>query len=227
MRFGILAVGLALLSAFAPAQAAETQTGMIVARASGGFWARFAQPVREGQTVGIRAFLVGESVGTARVEWASPVAPYEAFLVDVKVWRSARSVSMRTPYQALVGDRTPGYYEDREIIAPGYYVAAERAETRPVLGATDPLAVTVALLATRAETRELAEQLGSGHLPPLPEVVFGALQHRRFAVWEDPVALRLVGRLLDVVMERGAVGGRVPGGWFPPALAKQKPQESN
>lgn len=227
MRHGIVAASLMLLGTVAPAQAAEKEIGMIIARTGGGLWARFPQPVKEGQTVQLRAFRVGENVGTARIEWASPLAPYEALLTDVKPARSSRAVAMQTPYQRLVGERKPGTYDDSEVITVGYFVAATAAEKRPDTRPTDPLATLLSLLRARDETRPLAEQIGSPTASSISLTeAADALERHRFVEWSDPVSAWLVARLKEQVSERGGGGGLVTGDWFPADLAKQKPQES-
>src|SRR5439155_7169193 len=89
--------------------------GLLVATASTGFWARFAQPVREGQQVSIFAHSGNEEVGTARVAWASSVEPFEALIADVKPGSSvhARTVGT-TPYMRLTGDKL-GWYSQTDL----------------------------------------------------------------------------------------------------------------
>src|SRR5437762_12449632 len=79
--------------------------GLLVATAANGFWAKFAQPVREGQQVSIFGHSGNEEVGTARIAWASVAEPFEAYINDVKPGSSVHSRTIgTTPYMRLSGD---------------------------------------------------------------------------------------------------------------------------
>src|SRR5947209_8544132 len=84
--------------------------GLLTATAGTGFWARFAQPVREGQAVSIFAHSGNEEVGTARIAWASAVEPFEAYVVDVRPGAPIHArTTGETPYMRLTGDKLSWY----------------------------------------------------------------------------------------------------------------------
>jgi hypothetical protein len=225
-RIGLAGIALALLGAAMPARGAERiVSGMLISHAGSGFWARFAQPVENGVRVRIRAFREGENVGAGRIEWASPIAPYEAYIVDVRSSDTAYVVSPVTPYMALTGEKFPPDTAEREAIAPGFYVIAPVAERRPVRPFVNPIAATLEMLAARPEAR--------GMLPPplrepgrLPGALERWLAEARRQKWNDPVTARLIARLADMAADMGLVGGSAPPDWFPPALAKEKKAET-
>src|SRR2546421_2761767 len=119
----------AMLFAAVPAQrsvAADAQvSGLIVARTPGGYWARFARPVAEGGTVRIRAHQDGPVLSTAKIQWSSPVPPFDAYLVAPNPPMSPSNISTLTPYDRLIHESPLAGYVDRgQPITAGYFVSA-------------------------------------------------------------------------------------------------------
>jgi hypothetical protein len=215
---------LLLLVPLASKAADNREIGMIVDRVDHGFWVLFAHPVREGQTVRIRAHREGEDVGTARIQWAAIAAPYEAFIVDAAASSSIRTrTSSYTPYMRLVGERPPGELDNRETIVPGYYVVASSGS---VPETADGISATLDMLRANEEAQGLVRDLRIAAAEFLDdsadvERVSGILHRYRFHHWNSPITARLVARLTDQIRARYGTAGRLPGGGFPPDLAKQ------
>lgn len=217
-RIGLSIGALILLSMSAWATPKKRmETGLIVARAQSGFWARFPQPVQAGGIAWIRAFQDGEEIGTAHVIWASTVPPYEALLTDIRPLPPVHPVSSLSAYQSLFGERDIAELRPDEIIVPGQYVLAAPA---PETAAGDPLRITWQELVGRPEVQDYLRRLRPGRArervsPPEIEATLRRITENRHYLWRDPITARLVARAADMLQERGRVTGKVPGNWFP------------
>lgn len=226
-RIGFSMAALILLSMSAwAAPKKQLETGLIVARAQGGFWARFSQPVQAGESAWIRAFQDGQDIGTARVAWAATVPPYEALLTDIRPLPPLHPVSSLTAYQSLFGERDIAELRPGEIVVPGQYVIATPARET---AAGDPLRITWQELAERPEVQNYLRGRRPGRArgrvsPPGIEAALRAMTEDRHYLWRDPITARLVARAADMFQERGRVTGKVPGNWFPLDLTT-KPRE--
>src|SRR5437016_2248299 len=100
-RFYLLASVGAVLLAAVPSQSAiaadDQVSGLIVDRTSGGYWARFSRPVAEGGTVRIRAHQDGPVISTAKIQWSSPVPPFEAYLLSPNPPMGPPTIDTLTP----------------------------------------------------------------------------------------------------------------------------------
>ena len=224
MRIGCWVAGVALLAVSAPALAADKekeQTGLIVANACGGHWARFACPVATGSIVRIRAYHDGLDLATARVEWASRIPPYEAFLVDMNPPRTRPTIKTTTGYQDFFMEGpVAGYVDKGDPIVAGFFVVAR---TAPVEQSGDALAITLAALSDRPEFRLF---LSNQRIPPANAVnALRLVQRDRGVVWADPITTRLIGRALEILRDKGGVQESVLVQWFPVALATAKESE--
>jgi len=197
----------------------RTELGLIVERASGGFWASFPHPIAEGQPATIRISPDSWDVGTARVQWSSPFPPYEAYLTDVTPARIRPLINSLTPYQSLFNDKAPAGYVDRgDLIAPGLFVAAKPA---PPGKTNDVLRGLLDLLDSRPEFKEhlRAKRVERADWDDVHMILDQPLR-----LWHDPITARIVRNIRDLLRERNNVQGRVPGFWFQPDESRKKPE---
>jgi len=193
--------------------------GLITARAGKGFWARFPAPVSAGQNARIRAFRESQVLGTARVEWTSATAPFEAYLTDARVV-AVPELSARTPYQVLFGERpVAGHEAAPPMLTPGMHVEVEGRAAEP---AGDALAQTIRQLQERPDFRAALESGGRGAARRTAAQV---VQDPR-RTWNDPVIARLVERARDLLAARGQMGGQAPAHWFTVAESRTQRTES-
>ena len=215
------AVGLAV-AASPPAHAADKmQLGLITQCVDGGYWARFAHPVRQGAMAQVRAFHESAVVATVKINWASTVAPYEAFLTDLNPTRT-KGGEVQTEYEKLFHERHIGNYSDRgEPICPGYSIeAAGGAPTK----ANYLLEANIEMLLARDEFRELLRIRGVVESDRDKVVLAAQAPYRKY---QDPVPARLVSRVRDLAAERSMVGGDIFSDWFPLGLSHLKMEEGH
>jgi hypothetical protein len=212
-----------ILCALCPvARAAETtEVGMIVDRAPGGFWVKFARPVAEGATVRIRVYPDSEDISTGRIQWSAPFPPYEAFLVDLSPTRLKPLVSANTPYQNLFGEKPPPGHIDRgDPITPGFFVVARSSQP----GRTnDVLRGLLDLLDARPEFKEYLRAKGASKADwdDVHMILDNPLR-----LWNDPITQRIAENLRALLKERGNVQGKIPGHWFSPEETRKKTETS-
>lgn len=217
--------GLAVLLAAASTDAQETRwlTGLATQRAGNGVWVTFTLPVQPGASAKFRAFREGEEIGLGRVAWVAPVAPYEAYITDLKP--DQRPTTMHTEYQALFRERAFAYTEYRHDLFPGCYVSAPAARGRGEPTSVDSLQSNLAALMEREDFRRVAQ--GARLEGPQAEVRIGQIVTGSAIAWQDPVTARLASRIAGLLRERSRIGGQVPGNWFPVELAKTEKKEGS
>lgn len=207
IRFALLAI---LGAVAVPALGAmdRAATGRVVDRAPEGYWACFSHPVATGTEVEIAPHPGSLVTARGRIGWASPMAPYEALIVDVRAARRTDSPG-QTEYERLVGERSMPRVEGIAAACVGYSVTCRAAE-RGRANTGEPLAALVALLRERPEVREWMRGAEEG----------GTITALAGKSWADPVARRLAERLREALRWGNTVGGRVPRGWFPVGAAR-------
>lgn len=196
------------------------ELGLITSRVDGGYWARFAHPIRQGAMAQVRAFHEGPVLATVKVNWASTVAPFEAFLTDLSPQRT-KGMDLQTDYERFIRNKHVGGYLDRgEPIVPGYFVEAAggNATKAPYL-----LEANIDMLVTRDEFREMLRVRGVAETDRDHVILAAQSQYRKYM---DPVTQRLAERVRALAAERSMVGGDTYSDWFNLALSLKKSGET-
>lgn len=207
IRFALLAI---LGAVAVPALGAKDRaaTGRVVDRTAEGYWARFSHPVATGTEVEIAPHPGSLVTARGRIGWASTIAPFEAFIVDVRTVRRTDSPG-QTEYERLVGERSMPRVEGIAAACVGYSVTCRAAEGgRAPVG--EPRAALLAMLRERPEVREWMRSAAER----------GTITALAGKSWADPVARRLAERLREALRWGNSVGGRAPSGWFPVGAAR-------
>jgi hypothetical protein len=213
---GILAASCSIANA-----AENTETGLLVERTAGGFWAKFARPVAEGVKVIIRISPDSWDVATGKIQWASPFPPYEAYVTDVTPMRVRSLVNAATPYQNLFNEKSPAGHVDRgDAVAPGLFVVAKSAQPGR---ANDVLRGLLDLLDARPEFREhlRAKNATKADWDDVHYILDNPLR-----LWNDPITQRIAENLRALLRERSNVQGRIPSFWFSPEETRKKSENT-
>ena len=206
-------------------------------------WVAFAHPVKTGAKIIISPFSDGgDTLFVGTVNWASAVAPFEAYVTEV------HSVSTKHDYNEfsdifVLGTVTrmqreygsqPETIGDGIFLSAGYYVRAEITDTPPTSDENvEPTRGNIAAL--RAQKTKIAttiadaaeKALGLNPLINADEQVpdyavnYAALASSLRAfdhlAIPDPITAKLLYRLRDLASNSGQVGGAVPTNFFRPA----------
>ena len=205
-------------------------------------WVAFPNPVKTGAKIIISAFSDGgDTLFVGIVNWASAVAPFEAYITDVHSVTTKHdmnefydyfTIGTVTKRQREYGSR-PETIGDGVFIGAGFYVRADIADTpAPAEENVEPVRGNIAAL--RAQKTHIAaviadaaeKALGLDPLVPpeeqVPEYAVNysalALNLRAFSrlALADPVTGKLLNRLRELASNSGQVGSAVPNNFFRP-----------
>ena len=205
-------------------------------------WVSFPHSVKTGAKIIITPFSDGgDTLFVGTVNWASAVAPYEAYVTDVhsvttkhdlNEFHDYYSISAVTKRQREYGSQ-PETIGDGAFLAAGFYVRADLADTTsPADENVEPARGNIAAL--RAQKTHIAsviadaaeKALGFDPLVPTDEQVPDyavnysalALNLRAFErlTLADPITGKLLSRLRELASSSGQVGAAVPNNFFRP-----------
>lgn len=218
------------------------QVGIVTKVAANTAWVKLPQRVVEGGKIEFMPFSDGSDVlATGVVKWVTPLAPYEAYITDVKAVSTAHRLGdLEDRFSIAVLGNVKREYGPRpdsdgfgSYLAAGFYARALPEPPRETVEAVEPVrahiaalrsrgTATAAAIATAAERALVKDPLFSKEDTELP-VNFSILSDnlRRFKLLriEDPITDRLLQRLLRLVHEVGVLSEAVPTDFLRPAGA--------
>jgi len=219
---GVFLVGFALISRSGSAQdpnrirvyppTLRTQVGIVSHVVGDTAWIRMPSPVSAGARV---EFLVGRDdrvpVAIGQVRWSAPVAPYEAYVTDIRAMRSGHTVKKEDNEGMGLSIDADG----AEVQLAGGFMARTAMPPATESEAVEPVRANIRALrmlggrtATAiADAAERALNAGSGGEDG--DVDYTALRNnlRRFERLKEmpPIAERLMNRLTDIADDHGVV----------------------
>lgn len=217
-----------------------SQVGIVTQVAGKTAWIRLPARTMPGVTVDFMAFSDGgDTLARGRVQWVSPIAPYEAYVVEVEpivtshamndiddlasvalIFRLHRRQGARPETDGFASPLSAGFFarvsveperEEAGVVEPvRAYIAALRAQK-------DPIADAIAAAAERALGKDPLSRDEEDDLA----VNFAALadnlkRFRRLKI-EHPITNRLLRRLYDHIDYHGAISEPVPTDFLRPA----------
>lgn len=216
------------------------QVGMVTKVMGNTAWVKLPSRVAETATIEFMPFSDGSDVlARGRVQWVSPVAPYEAFVTNIEATTTshplneiddafaiARSARARRNYGSRPESDSFGSY-----LSAGFYARTKPEPPRDNADTIEPVRAYIASLRTRgnrvagaisaaaaaALTKDPLSKESAEELP----VNFSALADnlRRFKRLriEDPITERVLQRLFDYIEYHGTISEAVPSDFLRPA----------
>jgi hypothetical protein len=224
----------------------RNQVGIVTQVAGRTAWIKVPNRLAPGAVVEFTPFSNGADVlARGRVQWVSPVAPYEAYVTDVQATKTSHRLneiddvfsiaaisSARRDY-GPTPDSDPfavylsaGFFARTPIEPPRENAAAVepvRAHIAALRARNNRVALSIAGAAERALTRDpLIKEEGEEDPVNFSALADNLRRFRRLRI-EDPITERLLKRLYDFIEHHGAVSEAVPTDFLRPAGETMNP----